>query len=423
MKPCKVCCFYFMGNLINLASSFWCWQDDVDFTTTLNFRLLGNQMVQDEFYQVEKTCSYATWASREIICNSGYMEASEGSRPPGGQGVLWDLWFHFPSRLMHLVSLHGLIVTYGCGLNFRCLWEGPLPMITPFPSNPSQGQRWVEAQRSDIVLLFLNVLFIFILFLNIISVSGWGCRFQSQTGGVLHPWGEDHGSDRCPENIHDHKHGHQAVPEKPTNLFWDLHSGCKQSLLRGLVSVCSWCQAAFCTDLSPLQVSGVTMTVLKTSIVFENKWMATRINAAAACPTPEGEDEEAGWGLASRAPGRNFGHLILKYLWSRRPRILDFTCSVVSLPSWTGSVFFTENSIRWFLPQHIDPLISGQFQLLEVHVGIDGSRLDPAEAAARRYSLTVGELYVVLEIPFGAAGGHIKVGDSWIFICLLHTLS
>lgn len=35
------------------------------------------------------------------------------------------------------------------------------------------------------------------------------------------------------------------------------------------------------------------MTVLKASITFENKWMATRINAAAACPTLEGE--EVGW--------------------------------------------------------------------------------------------------------------------------------
>lgn len=93
------------------------------------------------------------------------------------------------------------------------------------------------------------------------------------------------------------------------------------------------------------------------------------------------------------------------------------------LPSWAGSIFFTENAIRWFLPQYIDPLISGRFQLLEVHVGIDGSRLDPAEVAARGYSLTVGEVYVVLEIPFGAAGGHIKVSDGLMFPRLLHMLS
>lgn len=46
-------------------------------------------------------------------------------------------------------------------------------------------------------------------------------------------------------------------------------------------------------------------------------------------------------------------------------------------------------------------------------MGIDGSRLDPAEAAARGYSLTVGEVYVVLEIPLGAAGGHVKVSNRF----------
>lgn len=59
-------------------------QDDVDFTTTLNLRLHGDQMVEEQVHQVEETCRYAPWASREIICDSGYMEASEGSRPWGG---------------------------------------------------------------------------------------------------------------------------------------------------------------------------------------------------------------------------------------------------------------------------------------------------------------------------------------------------
>lgn len=30
------------------------------------------------------------------------------------------------------------------------------------------------------------------------------------------------------------------------------------------------------------------MTVLKTSTVFEKKWLATQIDAAAACPDPDG---------------------------------------------------------------------------------------------------------------------------------------
>uniref|UniRef100_A0A3P8X133 ZP domain-containing protein n=1 Tax=Cynoglossus semilaevis TaxID=244447 RepID=A0A3P8X133_CYNSE len=36
-------------------------------------------------------------------------------------------------------------------------------------------------------------------------------------------------------------------------------------------------------------VAGVSMNVLETTTVFEKKWLATRVNAAAACPKPEGK--------------------------------------------------------------------------------------------------------------------------------------
>ncbi|GAA6228835.1 uncharacterized protein LOC108895975 [Lates japonicus] len=108
-------------------------------------------------------------------------------------------------------------------------------------------------------------------------------------------------------------------------------------------------------------VAGVHMTVLKTSTVFEKKWLATQIDAAAACPILE------------------------------------------------GSVSFTPNTITWYLPRHIDPLISsGQLQLLEVHIGVDGQRLDPAEMAARQYSLSINDVHIIIQIPVGAVGGYFK---------------
>ncbi|XP_071396804.1 uncharacterized protein [Centroberyx affinis] len=108
-------------------------------------------------------------------------------------------------------------------------------------------------------------------------------------------------------------------------------------------------------------VAGVPMTVLKTSTIFEKKWLATQIDAAAACPTQ------------------------------------------------TGSVSFSPNMISWFLPRHIDPLISSnQFKLLEVHMGVNGQRLDAAEMAARQYSISVNDIHIVVGIPVGAAGGYFK---------------
>uniref|UniRef100_A0A3B4WA82 Uncharacterized LOC111661437 n=1 Tax=Seriola lalandi dorsalis TaxID=1841481 RepID=A0A3B4WA82_SERLL len=108
-------------------------------------------------------------------------------------------------------------------------------------------------------------------------------------------------------------------------------------------------------------VAGVPMTVLRTSTIFEKKWLATQIDAAAACPILE------------------------------------------------GSVSFTPNKITWHLPRHIDPLISsGQFNLLEVHMGVDGQRLDAAEMAARQYALFISDIHIVIQIPVGAVGGYFK---------------
>lgn len=45
-------------------------------------------------------------------------------------------------------------------------------------------------------------------------------------------------------------------------------------------------------------------------------------------------------------------------------------------------------------------------------MGVAGERLDPAEMAARQYSLTVNEMHIVVEIPVGAVGGHFKVNDA-----------
>ncbi|XP_075315910.1 zona pellucida sperm-binding protein 2-like [Odontesthes bonariensis] len=107
--------------------------------------------------------------------------------------------------------------------------------------------------------------------------------------------------------------------------------------------------------------AGVTMRVFKTSIIFEKKWLASQIDATAACPMKE------------------------------------------------GSVFFTSDTITWYLPRQIDPMISSEhFNLLEVHFGLDGQRLNAETMHARQYSLSLNDLYIVVQIPIGAVGGHYK---------------
>ncbi|KAK5880644.1 hypothetical protein CesoFtcFv8_023648 [Champsocephalus esox] len=108
-------------------------------------------------------------------------------------------------------------------------------------------------------------------------------------------------------------------------------------------------------------VAGVPMTVLSTSIIFEKMKLTTQLYAGATCPQAQ------------------------------------------------GGVFFTETSIRWFLPRRIDPLIySKHFRLLEANMGVDGRKLEATEMSARNYSLTFDDLYVIVEIPIGAAGCHIR---------------
>uniref|UniRef100_I3JFN5 Uncharacterized LOC100695742 n=1 Tax=Oreochromis niloticus TaxID=8128 RepID=I3JFN5_ORENI len=68
-----------LGNALIYASLQNCFAhnvDDKEFTTALHLRLHGNQMLEDEVYQVVKTCRYTSWAFREIVCDHNYMEVS-----------------------------------------------------------------------------------------------------------------------------------------------------------------------------------------------------------------------------------------------------------------------------------------------------------------------------------------------------------
>uniref|UniRef100_A0A8C8H676 ZP-domain containing protein Ig-like domain-containing protein n=1 Tax=Oncorhynchus tshawytscha TaxID=74940 RepID=A0A8C8H676_ONCTS len=115
-------------------------------------------------------------------------------------------------------------------------------------------------------------------------------------------------------------------------------------------------------------VAGVPMRVLST--FFEQKWLVTRVDATAVCPTPE-------------------------------------------------AVAFTPEVITWYMPKHIDPLFSSDaFTMLEVYMGIDAKRLDIEEMAARNYSVLVTEAHIIVEIPVGAVGGYFKshIQDDQYFV-------
>ncbi|XP_023270767.1 uncharacterized protein LOC111661437 [Seriola lalandi dorsalis] len=264
-----------LGNTVIYASLQNCFAQNLEdraYKTTLNLRLHGNRMVEDELYQVAETCHYPAWASREIVCNRNYMEVSvKRAAPddyalPGHPVPAANSKFGDPRRAAEKTPIDA---------GFRIT---TLVFFTP----EEQTMTVTEAQR-----------------------SGYG------------------------------------IANTPSRL-----------VLRSLkTSPQTYTQ----------NVAGVPMTVLRTSTIFEKKWLATQIDAAAACPILE------------------------------------------------GSVSFTPNKITWHLPRHIDPLISsGQFNLLEVHMGVDGQRLDAAEMAARQYALFISDIHIVIQIPVGAVGGYFK---------------
>ncbi|XP_039981513.1 uncharacterized protein LOC120789089 [Xiphias gladius] len=84
--------------------------------------------------------------------------------------------------------------------------------------------------------------------------------------------------------------------------------------------------------------------------------------------------------------------------------------SVVNLAAAcpTGGVLFTEDVISWHVPRRVTPLIDGSFKILEIHMGINGQRLDKSQMAARGYTLSVTDFHIVVEIPVGAPDGYYK---------------
>ncbi|XP_013871156.1 uncharacterized protein LOC106522625 isoform X2 [Austrofundulus limnaeus] len=108
----------------------------------------------------------------------------------------------------------------------------------------------------------------------------------------------------------------------------------------------------------PEDVAGVPMEVLKVSVYQKSQQGLNVVNLAAACPT--------------------------------------------------GGVLFTENLISWHLPRRVTPLLDSKVKTVEMFMGINGLRLDKAQMAARKYSLSTTDFHVVVDIPIGSPEGYYK---------------
>ncbi|XP_069014804.1 uncharacterized protein [Embiotoca jacksoni] len=84
--------------------------------------------------------------------------------------------------------------------------------------------------------------------------------------------------------------------------------------------------------------------------------------------------------------------------------------SVVNLAAAcpTGGVLFTEAVISWYVPRRISHLMDSRVRIVEVHMGINGQKLDKSQMATRGYSLSTTDFHHIIEIPVGAPDGYYK---------------
>lgn len=138
------------------------------------------------------------------------------------------------------------------------------------------------------------------------------------------------------------------------------------------------------------------MEVFRVSVYYKAPHGLSVVNLAAACPTG------------------NSLHMDFKiYIY-----IFFFFRAVEStVLSLTGGVLFTEDVISWHIPRRVTPLVDGNFKILEMHMGINGQRLDKSQMAARGYTLSTTDFHIITELPVGGPDGYYKVGKCIILPC------
>ncbi|MGH0162575.1 UNVERIFIED_CONTAM: hypothetical protein FKN15_043105 [Acipenser sinensis] len=113
------------------------------------------------------------------------------------------------------------------------------------------------------------------------------------------------------------------------------------------------------TESQPQVIQTVPMAVLRSTTFYKQRWMVMMVETAVTCPT-------------------------------------DGTA-------------FTEQMITWNVPRVLPPLVpTPQITTLDVQMGVDGRKLDPATIHNRDYKLDVGPQLITVKIPVGADGGYYK---------------
>lgn len=92
--------------------------------------------------------------------------------------------------------------------------------------------------------------------------------------------------------------------------------------------------------------------------------------------------------------------------YSKTPHGLSMVNLAAACP--TGGVLFTDDLISWHVPRRVTPLVDSGVKILEMHMGINGQRLDRSQMKAQGYTLSTTDFHIVIEIPVGSPDGYFK---------------
>lgn len=135
------------------------------------------------------------------------------------------------------------------------------------------------------------------------------------------------------------------------------------------------------------------MEVVKVDAYYTTPQGLKIVDLTAACPT--GESASWRWGMWTC-------WCLICIDWTAMHQWVDYVLL-------TGGVTFVDGMISWNIPRYITPLVDGRLKILEMHMGINGKRLDKAQMVSRGYKLSSKEYHIVIEIPVGSPDGYYKV--------------
>lgn len=127
-------------------------QDGKAYTTTLKLKLLKENVAKEESYMVDRTCLLSMEASREIVCERNYIEASDPGGARDGHAAVFLISGYIPLwRNLEADRVGNLWTLKGCSSHFQVSLKKAVPSEHVLPeehASPGNANQ-VDLRRSS----------------------------------------------------------------------------------------------------------------------------------------------------------------------------------------------------------------------------------------------------------------------------------